>query len=156
MRNTLVKIGVGFGGILVIAFVIFIVITMQRMAVSMEQMGGYMSHMAHNMEAMRGDISIMTSEVSKLDDVVAHMDENINAMNVDINVIQRSMSGDMLIMRDGVVSISKNLENMDNHMYLLTDEVSQMNHKIELMSIDIHRSARSFSSPMNYMRNMVR
>ena len=45
---------------------------------------------------------------------------------------------------------------MDKNMYRLTEEVAQMDDRIALMGVDIHRSSRSFTSPMYYMRNMNR
>jgi hypothetical protein len=143
-------------GIVAILIVIGIALkAMHNMASYMEAMTGHVADMANDIDKMRGSFTILTSEISKFDDVIVHMDENINAMNVDINIIQRSMSNDM-------TSISKNLEltasymgNVDYSMTILTKEVNQISNLMRPMAVDIHRGTSSFTSPMNYMWNMM-
>lgn len=150
--STFLMVGI-VAGLIVIGYAVK---TMHHMAGYMSEMNHHVADMATDIGKMRGTFTIMTAEVSKIDDVVARMDENINAMHADIDIIQGSISNDM-------ASISKNLElvtmrmgNIDYSLTSMTAEVSQISTLMHPMAVDIHRGTNSFSSPMNYMRNMMR
>jgi len=116
----------------------------------------YVRHMSVDMSAMHDKMGILTSEISKIDNVVEHMDSNMNAMNVDINVIQEAMSQEMSRIGLGVGAISGYLATMDQNMAFLTSEVNKLDDILAPMSANIHRGTQSFTSPMNYMWNMMR
>jgi hypothetical protein len=156
MTNPLLKIGILVGIITAVAAGAFTIKLMYDMTSYMGEMASYVRHISVDMSAMHDKMGILTGEISKIDDVVEHMDSNMNAMNVDINVIQQAMSQEMGRIRVGVGAISEHLATLDQNMALITSEVSKLDDIMGFMSSDIHRSTQSFTSPMNYMWNMMR
>ena len=152
----MVKAGIAVGVLIFVGCSAFIMKLMYDMTSYMGEMTEYVRHMSIDMSSMHDKMAILTSEISKIDDVVEHMDANMNAMNVDINVIQEAMSREMSKIRFGVDVISSHLATMDQNMALMTSEVSKLDNVVGVMSADIHRGTQSFTSPMNYMWNMMR
>ena len=116
----------------------------------------YVGSMSTDVGAMFDKLSIMTAEVSKVDDVVAHMDSNMNAMNQEINVIQESISRDMLAMRNGVDDISVHLDKLNISIVMMNGTLGHMDANMSGLGYDVHKGTESFTSPMNYMWNMMR
>ena len=141
-----------FGGVLFI----YMVFLMSRIVGYMGEMTVHMSSMSGDISALHDHIAVMASEVSKIDDVVLHMDENVNAMNTQITLIEESISQDMKTIGHSVSQMSTSLLAMDEKVGSIAVTVHQMGGLMSGMRFDIHRGTQSFTSPMDYMMNMMR
>jgi hypothetical protein len=83
------------------------------------------------------------------------MDNNVNAMNTEIAIIEQSIRRDMHSMNSGIYSMSQSLLIMDASVEQIANDVGRMSNMVEGMSYDIHRGTDSFTSPVDYMQNML-
>jgi hypothetical protein len=80
----------------------------------------------------------------------------MNAMNQEINVIQESISRDLINMSTGVDEVSAHLGRLNLSIDMMNATLGHMDSRMSALGYDVHRGTESFSSPVNYMWNMMR
>ena len=139
-----------FGG----AFLLMVYF-MGVMTRNIQDMTAYMGGMYGDMHSMHDHMAVMVGEVSKIPYVVAHMDENMNTMNNEMALIESSISGDLRAMTGSVDTIADSLLFIDAKVGNISIDVNRMSGMMGGVTYDIHRGTQSFTSPMDYMRNMM-
>ena len=76
-------------------------------------------------------------------------------MSNKITLIEQSISGDMTKLSGSVETMSKSLLMMDMKVGTISNDVNKMSNMMGGMRYDIHRGTESFTSPLDYMRNMM-
>ncbi len=142
---------------------------MLNMAYYMHQITAYVESMSNDVGHMSLDMGVMENQFEKMNSHVASMeftmkelnshmidmeatvldvDRHMNQMQSNLKDIQAGMQKDMDGMRIDVVDLESSIR-------FITANVGGITAKMERMVYDINRTSRSFSSPSDYMQNMM-
>ena len=135
---------------------LYMVILMSNIVAYMGQMTSYMRSMSEDITFIHDHVSLMATEVSKVNGALVHMDENVNALNTEITLIEGAISRDVKSIGESVGLMSHTLVNMDGNVGAMSANIYQMGRFMSGMTFDIHRGTQSFTSPADYMKNMMR
>ena len=90
----------------------------------------------------------LNSHMIDMSATVMDMDNHMTQMQGNIKDIQASMAHDMDVMR-------ADLDQLTGHVKVIAGNVTGMNLQMNQMVYDIGRGSSSFTSPFNYMQNMM-
>ncbi|CAK0747048.1 hypothetical protein CCP3SC15_1480004 [Gammaproteobacteria bacterium] len=142
---------------------------MMDMSYHMGKMTAYVGSMSNNVDHMSKDIFVMQDQFLKMtiyvngmeftlkelnshmidmESTVSDVDKHMIQMQGNLKEIQASMAKDMGAMRT-------NVGDLESYVKFMAANVTGMNVKMNRMVYDINRGASSFSSPFNYMQNMM-
>ncbi len=142
---------------------------MLDMSYNMGQMTDYVESMSNNVDHMSKDVFVMKDQFVKMNGSVASMeftlkelnshmidmdatvsdvDKHMNQMQSNLKDIQAGMQKDMDSMR-------VDIGDLKGIIRFMSDNITSITFKMGRMTYDINRSSRSFSSPADYMQNMM-
>lgn len=135
---------------------------MASMVLDMHKMTKAVVGMAENVGKMSSDVAIMRGQFVTMTETVKEMNYSLNDLElnmVDMNASVISMDNNMTDLESDIrqiqQSMAKDMHGIQSDVKHLAVNVIGMNAKMGQMGWDIHRGSSSFTSPFNYMQNMM-
>ncbi|CAK0761021.1 conserved hypothetical protein [Gammaproteobacteria bacterium] len=135
----------------------------------MGQMTAYIGSMSNNVDHMSKDMAIMRDQFLGMNRHVGSMEFTLKELNshmIDMSATVMEMDSHMILMQNNIKEIQAgmardmstmrtNFVELTGHVRLISENVNGMNFQMNQMVRDINRGSSSFTSPMNYMQNMM-